>query len=105
MNYMSFMTINDASKPPTQTANGKASWQNYIHSDANILHGKPVVKGTRLAVDFVLQLLAQGWTAEQVLENYPSLSPEALKAIFGFAIECIQEDRLYQLSSEQKTVP
>ncbi|MFB2917010.1 DUF433 domain-containing protein [Aerosakkonema funiforme] len=60
-------------------------WREYIHSDPNILVGKPVVKGTRLSVEFLLGLFAVGWTEKQVLDNYPSLTPEALKAVFAFA--------------------
>ena len=63
------------------------AWQAYIHSDPNILAGKPVVKGTRLAVTFLLGLLAAGWTEEQIFESYPSLPPNALRAVFAFAAE------------------
>jgi len=72
-------------------------WRLYIHSDPEILLGKPVVKGTRLAVDFILDLFAAGWTEEQVLENYPTLTPEALQAVFAFAAECMREEALYTL--------
>ena len=60
-------------------------WRPYIHSDPNILLGKPVVKGTRLAVDFLLRLFAAGWTEQQVLESYPTLTREALRAVFAYA--------------------
>jgi uncharacterized protein (DUF433 family) len=73
------------------------NWQNYIHSDPKVLVGKPVVKGTRLAVTFILQLLAAGWTEQQILESYPALSTEALRAIFAFAAECLLEEALYDL--------
>ena len=53
------------------------NWHQHIHSDPEVLLGKPVVKGTRLAVEFILQLLAAGWTEQQILENYPTLTPEA----------------------------
>ncbi|MCL1468431.1 DUF433 domain-containing protein [Argonema galeatum] len=56
-------------------------WGEYIHSDPKILVGKPVVKGTRLSIEFLLGLFAVGWTEQQVLENYPSLTPEALRAV------------------------
>jgi uncharacterized protein (DUF433 family) len=59
------------------------SWQDYIHADPEVLLGKPVVKGTRLSVEFLLGLFAAGWTQEQVLENYPSLALEALRAVFA----------------------
>ena len=70
-------------------------WRLYIHSDPNILLGKPVVKGTRLAVDFLLRLFAAGWTEEQVLESYPTLTREALRAVFAFSAECMSEESLY----------
>ena len=67
-------------------------WRTHIHSDPAVLCGKPVVKGTRLSVDFILGLYSEGWTEEQILENYPRLSPEALKAVFAFAAECLREE-------------
>jgi uncharacterized protein (DUF433 family) len=73
------------------------NWRNYIHSDPQVLTGKPVVKGTRLAVDFILGLFAAGWTDQQVLKSYPTLTPQALQAIFAFAAECMREEALYVL--------
>ena len=70
-------------------------WREYIHADPKILVGKPVVKGTRLSVEFILGLFAAGWTEEMVLENYPTLTPEAIRAVFAFAAECFQDDALY----------
>lgn len=72
-------------------------WHDYIHSDPDILLGKPVVKGTRLAVEFILRLFASGWSEQQVLASYPTLTPEALGAVFGFAAECMGEEALYAL--------
>jgi uncharacterized protein (DUF433 family) len=62
-------------------------WQTYIHSDPDVLCGKPVVRGTRLSVAFLLGLFAAGWSEQQVLENYPSLTSEALRAVFAYASE------------------
>lgn len=50
------------------------NWKTYIHSDSKILLGKPVVRGTRLSVEFILGLFSQGWAQQQVLESYPTLS-------------------------------
>ncbi|WP_026732833.1 DUF433 domain-containing protein [Fischerella sp. PCC 9605] len=72
-------------------------WRQYIHSDPKILLGKPTVKGTRLSVEFLLGLFANGWTIQQVLENYPTLTTESLQAVFAFAAECMQEESLYTL--------
>lgn len=81
-------------KSDPRSLNGMA-WQDHIHSDPEVLLGKPVVKGTRLAIEFLLGLLAAGWTQEQILENYPSLTPEALRAVFAFTAEAMQEESLY----------
>ena len=63
-----------------------------IASDPHVLGGKPVVRGTRLTVDFILQLFAQGWTQEQVLTNYPALTSEALRAVFAYAADVLHEE-------------
>lgn len=76
------------------------AWRKFIHSDPEILLGKPVVKGTRLSVDFILGLFAQGWTEQQVLENYPTLTPESIKAVFAFAADCMREESLYGIPPE-----
>ncbi|KAA3658447.1 MAG: DUF433 domain-containing protein [Chloroflexi bacterium] len=70
-------------------------WWKFIHSDSEILNGKPVVKGTRLSVEFLLNLFATGWTEQQVLENYPTLTTESLRAVFAYAAEGIREDTFY----------
>ena len=71
------------------------NWHEHIHADPKILAGKPVIKGTRLSVDFVLRLLASGWTSEQILANYPRLTPETLQACFSFAVECLEAESFY----------
>ncbi len=74
-------------------------WQEYIHGDPKILSGKPVVKGTRLAVDFLLDLYGAGWTEAQLLESYPTLTPEALRAVHAYAAESVREEKLYTLAA------
>lgn len=76
------------------------NWHHYIHSDPEILVGKPVVKGTRLSVDFLLNLFANGWTQTQILENYPTLTPEALRAVFAFAADCMREEIFYPVAEK-----
>lgn len=71
-------------------------WQDRIIVDPEILVGKPVIKGTRLSVDFLLRLLAQGWTEKQLFDNYPQLKPQDLQAVFAFVQECLaDEDFVY----------
>jgi uncharacterized protein (DUF433 family) len=72
-------------------------WREHIHADPEILAGKPVVTGTRLSVEFLLGLLGAGWTHEQLLANYPTLTAEALQAVFAFAAESLQDESLYSL--------
>ncbi|MEM9276023.1 MAG: DUF433 domain-containing protein [Cyanobacteria bacterium P01_F01_bin.143] len=67
-------------------------WRKYIYSNPNILLGKPVVKGTRLSVEFILELFAAGWTESQVLESYPTLNIESIRAAFAFSVECMQNE-------------
>jgi uncharacterized protein (DUF433 family) len=55
----------------------------YIHSDPGILCGKPVVRGTRLSVEFLLELIALGWTEQQILGSYPRLSRAGLDAVLA----------------------
>ncbi len=70
-------------------------WQDHIHSDAAVLAGKPVVRGTRLSVEFLLGLMAEGWTEPEILENYPQLPPNALRAVFAFAAECAGDELVH----------
>ena len=72
-------------------------WREHIHSDPEILSGKPVVKGTRLTVDFLLELLAAGWSGEQLLDSYPNLSHDSLRAVFAFAAESARDERAFEL--------
>lgn len=70
-------------------------WQKYVHSDTKTLSGKPVVIGTRLSVEFLLSLFAAGWTERQVLENYPTLTQESLRAVFAYAAESLKDEALF----------
>jgi uncharacterized protein (DUF433 family) len=72
-------------------------WRDYIHTDPAIMVGKPVVRGTRLTVEFVLRLLGAGWSREDIFENYPSLTDDALRAVFAFAAESMGEESMYPL--------
>ena len=62
-------------------------WQERIEVDPAILVGKPVIKGTRLSVEFLLDLMAEGWPAEQILGNYPQLTADDLQAVLHYAAE------------------
>ena len=66
-----------------------------IAVDPTILVGKPCVKGTRLSVDFLLGLLAEGWSEAEVLRNDPGLSREDLLACLEYARQVIGQERVY----------
>ena len=72
-------------------------WRDYIVSDPAILVGKPILRGTRLSVEFVLELLAAGWDRDALQENYPNLSDERIRAVLAYAAETFRDERFYLL--------
>ncbi len=67
-------------------------WRTRIVSDKDVLLGKPVIKGTRISVEVILELLAEGWAETQVLESYPNINAEDLKAVFAYLRDGVQQD-------------
>jgi uncharacterized protein (DUF433 family) len=80
------------------TEGGKLDWHERIHCDPAILVGKPVVRGTRLSIEFILDLLAAGWSEAKILENYPRLSSDDLRAVFSYASDHLKEDTVHVMS-------
>jgi len=72
-------------------------WQDRIAVDPRILAGKPLVKGTRISVELVIDLLAAGWTTEQILDNYPTLIAEDIQACLGYASEILHAEKVFPL--------
>jgi len=68
-------------------------WRERIVTNPDILVGKPSVKGTRLSVELILGWLAQGWTIEVLLENYPTLTREDVLAALAFAADMMRDER------------
>lgn len=66
-----------------------------IITDPAILTGKPIIKGTRLAVEFIIELLANGWSDSQILGNYPGLTREDITACLTYAAERLKSERIY----------
>jgi uncharacterized protein (DUF433 family) len=69
-------------------------WQEHIVIDPEILAGKPVIRGTRLAVEFILDLLAQGWTEAELLRNYPGLTQGDLRACLAYASAALKAEKV-----------
>jgi uncharacterized protein (DUF433 family) len=73
------------------------AWRNRISVNPEILVGKPVIKGTRLAVEFIMELLANGWTSAKILKNYPQLKQQDITAVLKYAAEVLKEEKVYPL--------
>jgi len=67
--------------------------------DPTILTGKPVVRGTRISVELVVELLAAGWSHEQILASYPHLAEEDIRACLAYAGELLREEKVYPLKT------
>ena len=67
-------------------------WREHIVSDPDTLFGKPCIKGTRIGVEFILDLMASGWSEAQIFESYPHLKQQDLQAVFAFVRECLQDE-------------
>lgn len=74
-------------------------WKERIVSDKNVLLGKPVIKGTRISVEFILERLADGWSESKILESYPHLKKEDLQAVFVYLNEFVKDGLMVELRS------
>ena len=71
------------------------NWRDRISFDAAVLAGKPVIRGSRLAVDFLVGLLGQGWTEADILRNYPGITREDIAACLRYASEILQSEKVF----------
>lgn len=67
--------------------------------DSKILTGKPVVRGTRISVELVMELLAAGWSHAQILASYPHLAEEDIRACLAYASELLRQEKVYPLKT------
>jgi uncharacterized protein (DUF433 family) len=68
------------------------NWRDHIVADPEVLAGKPVIKGTRMSVQLVLERLADGWSEQDLYRAYPNLMPESLHAVFAFASDVLRDE-------------
>lgn len=73
----------------------KTDLRSRITINPEILAGKPIIKGTRISVEFILELLANGWTDEEIMENYPQLKKEDIQAALRYATDILKEEMVY----------
>lgn len=69
----------------------------WIVSNAEVLGGKPCVRGTRISVEFVLELLASGATPAEILQSYPQLTRDSLAAAFQYAAESMRSELVWDV--------
>jgi uncharacterized protein (DUF433 family) len=97
-----FVSVGDQSVTNLQPIRDKPvvamSWSERVAIDPGVLVGKPVVRGTRLAVDLVIGLLAQGWFESDILRNHPGLSRKDIAACLQYESEVLQAEKVYPLA-------
>jgi len=76
------------------------AWRERISIDPNVCHGKPCIKGTRIMVSIILDYLSAGESQEAILEAYPQLSPEDIRAVMEYAAWLVHEEERHPLHSE-----
>lgn len=72
------------------------NWQNYIITDPKVMIGKPVIKGTRITVELIVDRIAEGQTIDELLISYPHLSREAIMACLQYAAAALKNEFYYE---------
>jgi uncharacterized protein (DUF433 family) len=72
--------------------------RSFVISDPNIMMGKPIIQGTRITVELIIEKLAAGETVEQILEAHPRLNPQSIQAALAFAAEVLRADVVYPVA-------
>ena len=75
-------------------------WQDYIECDGKVMVGKPVIKGTRITVELILERLGNGWTDAELLAAYPHLKPEHIRAAQAYAAASLSTDEVIFLGEQ-----
>jgi uncharacterized protein (DUF433 family) len=75
------------------------NWHDRITVNEKLLAGKPVVKGTRIAVEFVVDLLGRGWSVDRVLREYDHLTADDVQACLSYASGVLKSERVYAVPS------
>jgi uncharacterized protein (DUF433 family) len=70
----------------------------HIVIDPAVLAGKPIIRGTRLSVEFIVQLLAQGWNETDIQSNYPGITHEQIAACLQYAADVLGSEKVYPLA-------
>jgi len=76
-----------------------SDYRQTVVSDPNVMMGKPVIAGTRITVESILEKLAAGETVEQILAAHPRLNRDAVRAALAFAADALRADVIYPLET------
>ncbi|MCC6572780.1 MAG: DUF433 domain-containing protein [Planctomycetes bacterium] len=76
-------------------------WSERIQADPNILTGKPVIRGTRVSVEQVLEHISAGWTESQILAAHPFLKREDILACVAYALDVLRDWHLMPSASKR----
>lgn len=72
------------------------TWEDRITTTTSIMLGKPVIQGTRITVEMVMERLASGWSLDQLLESYPGITAQDIHACLAYAAEAVEHYRAIQ---------
>jgi uncharacterized protein (DUF433 family) len=75
-------------------------WKERIIINPEIMLGKPVIKGTRLTVEFIIELLANGWTEKDIFDNYPGIVKEDILACLDYASDRLKSEKVFLIGAE-----
>ena len=75
------------------------NWEKRITVNPKVLVGKPIIKGTRIAVEFVVDLLGRGWSTEQVLQEYDHITADDIQACLAYAADVLKSEKVYLVPS------
>jgi uncharacterized protein (DUF433 family) len=70
----------------------------HIVVDPAVLAGKPIIRGTRLSVEFIVQLLAQGWSEIEIQKDYPGITHAQIAACLQYAADVLGSEKVYPLA-------
>ena len=75
----------------------KVNWKRYIETNPAVMLGKPVIKGTRITVELILEKLAEGESEQAILESHPHIARKAIQACLAYASDMIRNETLYSV--------
>jgi len=75
-------------------------WQDYVERNPKVMVGKPVIKGTRITVELVLELLSDGASEQDILSSYPHLKAEHIRAALAYAAASLATDEVVFLGED-----